>query len=69
MNEEEQEQLSEALISELRQIANGNFQLGADPVVISTQMSEVSNVKSNRINLLSLGAFTVKEESQCALDA
>ena len=37
--------------------------------MISTQMSMVSDVKSNRINLLSLGAYTVKEESEFALDA
>ena len=58
IDSEAQDQLSEALVSELRAIANGNFQLGGDPVVISTQMSEVS--RSNRINLLSLGAYTVK---------
>jgi hypothetical protein len=57
------------LISELRAIAGGNFLLSGDPIMISTQQSVSSHVKSNRINLLSLGAFTVKEESVNDLDA
>ena len=64
-----QEELSEALISELRAIANGNFELSGDPVQISTQMSVDTQVKSNRINLLSLGAYTVKEDCEFELSA
>lgn len=69
LNDEEQEQLSDALISELRAIASGHFVLGADPIAISTQYSVASDVKSHRINLLSLGAYTVKEECEWELDA
>ena len=69
MNEIEQEELSEALISELRAIASGNFQLGADPICVSAQVSVASEVKSHRINLLSLGAYTVPEEAEHDLDA
>ena len=69
LNDHEQDQLSDALISELKAIAGGNFVLGGDPILISTQQSVSSYVKSNRINLLSLGAYTVKEESINDLDA
>lgn len=69
LDESEEDRLSEALISEIRAIASGNFTLAGDPMVISTQMSEVSVVKSNRINLLSLGAYTVKEEGEFSINA
>ena len=69
LDEVDEDRLSEALISELRAIASGNFALQGDPVVISTQMSEVSHVKSNRLNLLSLGAYTVKEEGEFSINA
>lgn len=69
MDESEEDRLSEALISEIRAIASGNFAMAGDPVVISTQMSEVSQIKSNRINLLSLGAYTVKEEGEFSINA
>lgn len=69
LDEVDEDMLSDALISEIRAIANGNFSLHGDPVVISTQMSEVSHVKSNRLNLLSLGAYTVKEEGEGSLAA
>lgn len=59
--------VSEALISELRAIAEGNFELSRDPVLIgsSTEQSEASN----RINLLSLGALTATYNDNCGLDA
>jgi len=69
LNDEEQDKLSDALISELRAIASGNFVLGSEPIMISTQMSVSSHLKSNRINRLSLGAYTVKEEYEFELDA
>ena len=68
-NDVESEELSEALISELRAIARGHFVLGGDPVQVSTQQSVDSNVKSHRINLLSLGAYTVNEDCEGELDA
>lgn len=56
-------------MSELRAIANGNFELGSEPIQISTQMSIDTQAKSNRINLLSLGAYTVKEDCEFELSA
>ena len=35
LNSEDEEKLSDALISELKAIANGNFSLGGDPIIIS----------------------------------
>ena len=55
--------ISEALISELRAIANGNFAFGENPVAVSAQLSVDSlQPKSHRLNHLSLGAYTVVEE-------
>jgi len=68
MTDLDEDLLSEALIQELKAIASGKFELGGDPVLVSAQVSELSRVKSTRINLLSLGAYSVKDEVG-ALDA
>ena len=63
LDEDEQDRISEALISELRAIANGNFGVSADPLAVSVQLSMDSvQPKSHRLNPLSLGAYTVVEE-------
>ena len=63
LDEDEQDIISEALISELRAIANGNFAFGIEPIAVSAQLSVDSlPPKSHRLNPLSLGAYTVVEE-------
>ena len=37
LNEKEQEELSEMLMGELKQIASGNFDLTADPIIVSSR--------------------------------
>lgn len=70
MNNTDQDELSDALISELRLIAEGKFELGDEKVMVSSRLSSIKeskspdkeeqeSVKSNRINVLSLGAYTV----------
>ena len=60
------DEISEDLISELRAIAEGNFELGGELHQVS---SDMSRQKSNKLNLLSLGALTVKDYDPAALDA
>lgn len=46
LNEKEQDELSEILMGELQQIASGNFELGGDPVVVSSREPTVQTEKS-----------------------
>ena len=72
LNEKEQDELSEMLMGELKQIASGNFDLTADPIVVSSRdptfydksasevPEEVPDEKGEqRINVLELGAKSV----------
>ena len=68
LNSDDEEKLSDALISELKAIANGNFSLGSDPIIISAQASDATYRHHTRINLLSLGAYTANNDSN-PLDA
>lgn len=69
MSEQDSDQISEVLISELRAIAQGNFELSSELCMVSAQRSEESRQKSNRLNLLSMGAYTAKDFDGVALDA
>ena len=71
MGELEEDMISEALLSELKAIAEGNFELCGDPLTvgISIERSEASHTKSNRLNLLSLGALTAHNFDHGGIDA
>ena len=59
------DEIEEDLISELRAIAEGKFELGGDLQQVSAFRSD----KSNRLNLLSMGNLTVKNFDVVPLDA
>ena len=78
LNEKEQEELSEMLMGELKQIASGNFDLTADPIIVSSRdptfydksASELPEEKGEqRINVLELGAKSVLNNDPADISA
>ena len=73
LSENEYDHLSDAVIAELKAIAEGKFNLPApDDNRASSRLSEIKeqeSVRSNRINVLSLGAYTVTIPERVDLEA
>ena len=70
LNSCEQDELSDLLMSELQKLADGNFVLCGDPMIISSrQVSVQMPSEHKKINVLELGAHSVINEEAADLAA